>query len=275
MTEPDPRPRASLRRTERRSGIATHSVRATSAACAALATLTACEASRPVRPRVAAWSQREASPTSTSTSTADAGLRARVLGFAEMESARSGARVLKLNDVTSGHVSYQDGKKTDWFRIDPHATGLLHLDLDAAVGATGLEVTLVEETGERPLGEHETLEMFDPRAVYVRVTANEPLAQGAYRLSLTETETPQLALTGQVLRYNGKEVTLDLGGEDGMKPGLRGFIERTDKSRVPFKVTRVLRRTSRVETGVNLGLQDVGSRALVKQERAANPVNAR
>ncbi|MCA2959001.1 MAG: hypothetical protein IOD12_02030 [Silvanigrellales bacterium] len=178
---------------------------------------------------------------------------------------RAGADALDVaGGPRTGAVSFQEGNRSNWYRLVLPDAGVYRIEFAAHEDAVGLDAEIFEDGLPRPLGSSETLEALRPRDLYVRVAAPEPRARGSYRLSVAPTSQPLVEnVKGHVLRFNGTHATLDLGAEDGMKVGLRGLILRPNASSVEFVVKKVLTRSSSVEARTELKLADVGARARV------------
>lgn len=184
---------------------------------------------------------------------------------------RAGADALDVaGGARSGTVSFKDGNRSDWYRLVLPDPGVYRLEFHTEPDALGLDAEIFEEGSPRPLKSTEILDLLRPRDLYVRVAAPEPLARGTYRLSVGPAARAALdEVKGQVLRFNGTQVTLDLGAEDGMKVGLQGIIHRSDATAVEFVVKRVLKRSSSVEVRSALSEADLGAKARVTGTQAS------
>jgi hypothetical protein len=182
-----------------------------------------------------------------------------------------GADALLVGRPIAGRVSFKEGNRTDWHRLVLDEAGLYSLEFRPGVGGNGIDAEIYEDGVARPLKAREDVEVLNPRNIYVRVVAPEPLSHGNYELALTPARSQPAAArwNGLILRFNGTHATLDLGAEDGVRPGLRGEVVRNDSSVVGFVIKRVLKRSSSAELEASLGPEDIGARARILEPQAS------
>lgn len=181
----------------------------------------------------------------------NAGLRARfqpedpdALSGADKE--RDGAQQIRPAEAKEGAVSYRDGNATDWFRYDATAAETLQLRFNAMEQSRGIKAECITPTGlSFHLTGQDKIVLREPGTVWVRIYAEQADSGGGYKISAFSSPFHTISRRGLILKFNGKTATINMGIEDGIREGLKGFLQRSDGSIVDFVIESSLQRTSK------------------------------
>lgn len=160
---------------------------------------------------------------------------------------KAGADVLALNEKYLAQLNAQEGNATDWMRFEaPQTPGVLQVDCKIVEGAkTAIDIqVLPKDSNLKPCTGSVFVDMQNPMEVWVKAAHGLAAPAGSYLISSKWFPVSPSIRPGIVVRLNKNMVTIDLGSEDGVKTGQRGFIRRSDASAIEFEIERVLKRSA-------------------------------
>lgn len=158
---------------------------------------------------------------------------------------REGAQVLVQAQPKQGKVSFRDGNRTDWFKYDVASTESLQINFQSVDQAKGVRAECITPTGMSfELTGQDKLVVRDPGSVWIRVFADQADSAGSYNLAVVSSPFLGTERKGVVLKFNEKNATINMGTEDGIREGLKGYIQRPDGTLVDFVIEKALRRSS-------------------------------
>ena len=161
------------------------------------------------------------------------------------DKSREGAQQLTAAQAKEGAVSYRDGNRTDWFRYDATSAETLQIQFQGIDQAKGLKAECITPTGVSfDLTGQDKLVLRDPGTVWLRVYADQADSGGGYKLTTFSSPFLGTERKGLILKFNGNNATVNMGIEDGVREGLKGFIQRPDGSLVDFVIEKALQRSS-------------------------------
>ncbi len=159
---------------------------------------------------------------------------------------REGAQQLQITQGKEGVVSYRDGNATDWFRYDASAAETLQLKFLPADLSKGIKAECITPTGlSFHLTGQDKIVLREAGTVWIRVYAEHADSGGGYKISAQSSPFNAINRRGLILKYNGKTATINMGVEDGIREGLKGFLQRNDGTIVDFVIESSLQRTSK------------------------------
>lgn len=162
---------------------------------------------------------------------------------------REGAQQLHVTQSKEGAVSYRDGNATDWYRYDASAAETLQLKFSTAEQSKGIKAECITPTGlSFQLTGQDKIVLRETGTVWVRVYAEQADSGGGYKISAQSSPFHTISRRGLILKYNGKTATINMGIEDGVREGLKGFLQRNDGSIVDFVIESSLQRTSKARS---------------------------
>lgn len=171
---------------------------------------------------------------------------------------REGAQKLGLAQAKEGAVSFRDGNRTDWFRYDSSAAETLQIRFQPLELAKGVKAECITPTGASfELTGQDKVVIREPGTVWIRVFADQADSGGGYRLNASNSPFLSTEKKGLILKYNKFNATVNLGTEDGIREGLKGFIQRTDGTLVDFVIERALQRSSTAKAPVEFKETDL------------------
>lgn len=158
---------------------------------------------------------------------------------------REGAQQLTIGQAKEGAVSFRDGNRTDWFKYDAAAAETLQIRFQTLEQARGVKAECITPTGlSFELTGQDKLVLREAGTVWLRVFADQADSGGGYKLSTFSSPFMGTERKGLILKFNGHNATINMGTEDGVREGLKGFIQRPDGTLVDFVIERALQRTS-------------------------------
>lgn len=161
---------------------------------------------------------------------------------------REGAQQLQVTQSKEGAVSYRDGNATDWFRYDAQSAETLQLKFSTMEQSKGIKAECITPTGlSFHLTGQDKLVLREAGTVWIRIHADEPDSGGGYKITAYSSPFHSVSRRGMILKFNGKTATINMGIEDGVREGLKGFLQRPDGSIVDFVIEHSLQRTSKAK----------------------------
>ena len=171
---------------------------------------------------------------------------------------RDGANALPENGVVEGIVSFRDANQTDWYKYVATKAGFVTFDFLVKDETIGITAELYEKDKLlQTINGTLNIEIKNPGNYFVKVVAPKVESVGAYRLSNKSIAAFQGDKIGAVIRFHENLITINLGSDDGIKPGFRGFVRRTNGTMIEFLVERVLKRTSNARLKEKLSDSDL------------------
>ncbi|MEY4064024.1 MAG: hypothetical protein RIR26_232 [Pseudomonadota bacterium] len=171
---------------------------------------------------------------------------------------RDGAQQLVLAQPKEGAVSFRDGNRTDWFRYDAGSAETLQIRFQPLDLARGVKAECITPTGSSfELSGQDKVVIREAGTVWIRVFADQADSGGGYRLGASNSPFLNTEKQGLLLKYNKFNATVNLGTEDGVRQGLKGFIQRSDGTLVDFVIERALQRTSTAKSSVEFKETDL------------------
>jgi len=159
---------------------------------------------------------------------------------------REGAQQLQATQSKEGAVSYRDGNATDWFRYDAPTTETLLLKFSPEEQSKGIKAECITPTGlSFHLTGHDKVVLREAGTVWIRIYAAQADSGGGYKISAQSSPLNSISRRGIILKYNGKTATINMGIEDGIREGLKGYLQRHDGAIVDFVIESSLQRTSK------------------------------
>ena len=158
---------------------------------------------------------------------------------------RDGAQSLTTAQPREGAVSYRDSNRTDWFKYEVANSETLQLKFQTLDQAKGVKAECITPTGLTfELTGLDKLVVREPGSIWIRVYADQADSSGGYRLTALSSPFLGTERKGIILKYNSTSATINMGTDDGVREGLKGYIQRPDGSLVDFVVEKALRRSS-------------------------------
>ncbi|NBW81247.1 hypothetical protein EBR21_05785, partial [bacterium] len=158
---------------------------------------------------------------------------------------RDGAQSLTTAQPREGAVSYRDSNRTDWFKYEVANSETLQLKFQTLDQAKGVKAECITPTGLTfELTGFDKLVVREPGSIWIRVYADQADSSGGYRLTALSSPFLGTERKGIILKYNSTSATINMGTDDGVREGLKGYIQRPDGSLVDFVVEKALRRSS-------------------------------
>ncbi|MEY2987429.1 MAG: hypothetical protein RJB13_950 [Pseudomonadota bacterium] len=171
---------------------------------------------------------------------------------------REGAQQLQLTQSKEGAVSYRDGNATDWFRYDAPSAETLLLNFSPQEQSKGIKAECITPTGlSFPLTGQDKIVLREAGTVWIRIYAEHAESGGGYKITAQSSPFNAISRRGMILKYNGNTATINMGIEDGIREGLRGFLQRSDGSIVDFVIENSLQRTSRARAVSLFKISDI------------------
>lgn len=163
---------------------------------------------------------------------------------------REGAQQLIATQAKEGAVSYRDGNRTDWFRYDAASSETLQIRFQSIDQAKGVKAECITPTGLTfELTGQDKLVLREPGTVWFRVFAEHADSGGGYKITALNSPVLGAERKGLILKFNGHSATINMGIEDGVREGLKGYIQRPDGTLVDFVVEKALQRSSTAKSG--------------------------
>jgi hypothetical protein len=158
---------------------------------------------------------------------------------------RDGAQVLVNSQPREGAVSYKDGNRTNWYKYEVANSESLDFRFTPSNLAKGLKAECISPTGASfELSTQDKLVVREPGTVWIRVYADQADSGGGYSLSASSSPVTGTQRKGLILKYHSTVATINMGADDGIREGLKGYIQRPDGTLVDFVIEKALRRTS-------------------------------
>lgn len=158
---------------------------------------------------------------------------------------RDGAQTLMAGQPKEGAVSYRDSNRTDWFKYEVASSETLQFKFQALDQARGVKAECITPTGLTfELTGQDKLVVREPGSIWIRVYAEQADSGGGYRLTTLSSPFMGTERKGIILKYNATSATINMGTDDGVREGLKGYIQRPDGSLLDFVVEKALRRSS-------------------------------
>jgi hypothetical protein len=158
---------------------------------------------------------------------------------------REGAQQLAPTQAKEGAVSYRDGNRTDWFRYDAASAETLQVRFQTIDQAKGVKAECITPTGlSFELTGQDKLVLREAGTVWFRVFADQADSGGGYKITAFSSPVLGAERKGLILKFNGQNATINMGTEDGVREGLKGYIQRPDGTLVDFIVEKALQRSS-------------------------------
>jgi hypothetical protein len=158
---------------------------------------------------------------------------------------RDGAQVLVNSQPREGAVSYKDGNRTNWYKYEVANSESLDFRFTPSNLAKGLKAECISPTGASfELSTQDKLVVREPGTVWIRVYADQADSGGGYSLSASSSPVTGTQRKGLILKFHSTVATINMGADDGIREGLKGYIQRPDGTLVDFVIEKALRRTS-------------------------------
>ncbi|MEN9530248.1 MAG: hypothetical protein RI932_2121, partial [Pseudomonadota bacterium] len=158
---------------------------------------------------------------------------------------REGAQQLAVAQSKEGAVSYRDGNRTDWFRYDAATAETLQIRFQTIDQAKGVKAECITPTGlSFELTGQDKLVLREAGTVWFRVFADQADSGGGYKLTALSSPFLGTERKGLILKFNGQTATINMGIEDGVREGLKGYIQRPDGTLIDFVIEKALQRSS-------------------------------
>lgn len=171
---------------------------------------------------------------------------------------RDGAQLLVNAQPREGAVSFRDGNRTDWYKYDVANSETLQFKFQSLNQAQGVKAECITPTGlSFELSAQDKLVVREPGTIWVRVYADQADSGGGYSLSASSSPFIGTERKGLILKFNSTNATINMGADDGIREGLKGYIQRPDGTLVDFVIEKALRRTSTARSKNNFQDSDL------------------
>jgi hypothetical protein len=158
---------------------------------------------------------------------------------------RDGAQLLVNAQAREGAVSYKHGNRTNWYKYEVPNSETLDFRFSPASQAKGVKAECISPTGiSFELSAQDKLVVREPGTVWIRVYADQSDSGGGYSLSASSSPVTGAQRKGIILKYQTTFATINMGADDGIREGLKGYIQRPDGTLVDFVIEKALRRSS-------------------------------
>jgi hypothetical protein len=158
---------------------------------------------------------------------------------------RDGAQLLVHAQSREGAVSYKDGNRTNWYKYEVANSESLDFKFTLSNLAKGVKAECISPTGVSfELSMQDKLVVREPGTVWIRIYADQADSGGRYTLSALSSPVAGSQRKGIILKYNSTLATINMGADDGIREGLKGYIQRPDGTLVDFVIEKALRRSS-------------------------------
>lgn len=169
------------------------------------------------------------------------------------------ASLLPENQTQEGSVSFREGNRTDWYKIQLNTPGTSKLQLSLLGSNQGIVTELLEEgQAPKPFTGTETIKVSRPRTFFVKIMATDPSSLVKYRLAAQTQKAQAFDKNGKILRITNDSLILNLGTVNNMQVGFKGLIERNNGENIEFVIEKVLRQTSKAKVSGSVNGADVG-----------------
>ena len=180
---------------------------------------------------------------------------------------REGAQQLTTAQAKEGAVSYRDGNRTDWFRYDASGAETLQFRFQSFDQARGVKAECVTPTGfSFELTGQDKLVLREAATVWLRVYADQADSGGGYKLMTYSSPFLGKERRGMILKFNGNNATINLGTDDGVREGLKGYLQRPDGTLVDFIIERALQRTATAKSEISFKDMDLNLHVLFEKK---------
>ncbi|MBM3382487.1 MAG: hypothetical protein FJY29_08620 [Betaproteobacteria bacterium] len=171
---------------------------------------------------------------------------------------REGAQQLVTAQAKEGAVSFRDGNRTDWFRYDASTAETLQIRFQTIDQAKGVKAECITPTGlSFELTGQDKLVLREAGTVWFRVFADQADSGGGYKLTTFSSPFLGTERKGLILKFNGQNATINMGTEDGVREGLKGYIQRPDGTLVDFVIDKALQRSSSAKSATTFKQMDL------------------
>lgn len=165
---------------------------------------------------------------------------------------REGAQQLVSAQAKEGAVSFRDGNRTDWFKYEVASTESIQIKFQTLDQAKGVKGECITPTGlSFELTGQDKLVVREPGSLWIRIYADQADSGGGYKLTAFSSPFLGTERKGIILKFNTNTATINMGTEDGIREGLKGFIQRPDGALVDFVIEKSLQRTSTAKSKIN------------------------
>lgn len=178
--------------------------------------------------------------------------------FSGPDKTREGAQVLVNAQAKEGAVSYRDSNRTDWYKFDVATSETLKFKFQTSEQTRGVRAECITPTGlSFELTGQDKLVVREPGSVWVRVYAEQADSGGGYKISAESSPMVGSERKGIILKYNSNTATINMGTDDGVREGLKGYVQRPDGGLIDFVIEKALHRSSTARSKNNFAEVDL------------------